>query len=566
MNPTLLQRQVPRGARDDVALSHLRGLSAVCERLFDGRDAEAILSLSLSALASLGCFRSAAAYLVRDDVPVRHGGCGARPDEPGTTAAVQALGGREGALDLPGCAWSWAYALRGPEGCDGYLVVRASTVPSLENRLMAKALARQAEAALSSVTTVQRERARVAELRRQHAAQARANAELQATVGGLERRGAITRALAQVSISDEGEEGIVRVLHERTGLAAVSEDPFGNLRAWAGPGRPDPYPEPPAGHRAEVLRRAGGGRGPVRDRDRLLLPAQQHGEVLGVLALVDPEHRAAGFEAFVLEQAATVLALELSHVRRLAEAELRMRSDLVEDLVTGTDEESAYARSEALCHDLHGTHRAAVVRWTGFHSDETVTAAIGRAAAGGGLDFLLGRRSGAIVLLLRGENVSDTLYEAIARVLGSPAGAIGVGGPCESPVDLPRSYREAQRALDVRRNSRTPEGLTTFDEIGIYRLLGTGDGDHGAVEQFVHEWLGSLVEYDRVHHTDLVTTLAAYLDAGGAYEASAAALMIHRSTLRYRLQRIRQITGRDLTDVEVRLNLHVATRIWQFVS
>lgn len=43
-------------------------------------------------------------------------------------------------------------------------------------------------------------------------------------------------------------------------------------------------------------------------------------------------------------------------------------------------------------------------------------------------------------------------------------------------------------------------------------------------------------------------------------------MLIHRSTLRYRLQRIRVITGYDLNDSDVRLNLHVATRIWRVVE
>lgn len=56
-------------------------------------------------------------------------------------------------------------------------------------------------------------------------------------------------------------------------------------------------------------------------------------------------------------------------------------------------------------------------------------------------------------------------------------------------------------------------------------------------------------------------TLTHYLDCGGNYDAAAESLTIHRSTLRYRLGRIRDISGRDLQDVEDRLNLHLATRI-----
>jgi DNA-binding PucR family transcriptional regulator len=60
-----------------------------------------------------------------------------------------------------------------------------------------------------------------------------------------------------------------------------------------------------------------------------------------------------------------------------------------------------------------------------------------------------------------------------------------------------------------------------------------------------------------------VQTLAQYLDHGGNYDNTAQSLTIHRSTLRYRLKSIRQITGFDLADPETRLNLHVATRAWR---
>jgi DNA-binding PucR family transcriptional regulator len=63
-----------------------------------------------------------------------------------------------------------------------------------------------------------------------------------------------------------------------------------------------------------------------------------------------------------------------------------------------------------------------------------------------------------------------------------------------------------------------------------------------------------------------VNTLSSYLDCGGSYDDTAEVLTIHRSTLRYRLQRIREVSGFDLNDVEARFNLHVATRAWRVVG
>lgn len=546
-------------AREPERLRRLTGLSALPGTMCEASDDEAVMALATAAVAALGRFLTASGYLRHKGVLVRSGGTGTvAADGPEMDAGVVALHDEDGALDLPGSAWAWAFGLRNVEGC-GYLVVRSAVQPSAEEILLVSILAGQTAAALATAA----ERAHVAELQRQAAERDAANARLRAKVAELDKQTMIREALARVSVSGEGEQGLVRVVHELTGLAAVSEDRFGNLRAWAGPGRPDPYPVPERGRREELVQSAGRSPGPLRERDRLIFLARVSGEVLGVLALVDPDGTAGATEEFVLEQAAMLLALELSHARSLAETELRLRGDLVEDLVTGTDEQSAYARSEAVGHDLHGPHHVAVVQWSGPWGDGTVTRAVSRAAATLGLRFMLGRRAGTVVLLVGGDHVTEELHKAVSHELSSATGAIGVGGRCDVPAHFPHSYQEALRALEVRQKSLTPHGLSTFDDLGLYRLL---DTHAGQTEQFVREWLGELLNYDSAHHGDLVATLSVYLECGGGYDATAETLAIHRSTLRYRLQRIREITRLDLADVDVRLNLHVATRIWRVLA
>ena len=74
-----------------------------------------------------------------------------------------------------------------------------------------------------------------------------------------------------------------------------------------------------------------------------------------------------------------------------------------------------------------------------------------------------------------------------------------------------------------------------------------------------------MVHYDRTHNDDLVSTLRQSYDNGN-YDATERRLHIHRSTLRYRLRRIRELTGYDLGAVDVRLNLHIAARTWQLLN
>jgi hypothetical protein len=97
------------------------------------------------------------------------------------------------------------------------------------------------------------------------------------------------------------------------------------------------------------------------------------------------------------------------------------------------------------------------------------------------------------------------------------------------------------------------------DEQELSRILdGAGKGE--GLARFIRDWLGALLDYDVEHRSDLVKTLSVYLDRGGDYDASARVLGIHRSTLRYRVQRIRELAGLDLGDACIWLNLHAATR------
>jgi DNA-binding PucR family transcriptional regulator len=86
--------------------------------------------------------------------------------------------------------------------------------------------------------------------------------------------------------------------------------------------------------------------------------------------------------------------------------------------------------------------------------------------------------------------------------------------------------------------------------------------DPATVERYVRQWLGPLIDYDDRKDSELVATLSGYLECGGSYDGAAKALSVHRSTLRYRLDRIREVLGQDLGDADTRFNLQLATRAW----
>ncbi len=530
-------------------ISNLHSLFVLSMMMMASRDEDEILRLALTSVPSLGAGRAEGAHLLdAGKLPTRLG----------------KLEGADAAVPVKGRGWGWAYPLRSLEGYLGYLVVSAESEPPAGEQFLLRVLAHQTGTALANAALHRSEQAHAAALEAVNKELAAVNDQLAATVSDLERSVRIHEALTAVSASGGGEEGIARAVHELTGRPVAVEDRFGNLRAWAGPDRPDPYPKPDARKRAQVLRQARRDGRPVRDGQRLLALAQPRDEVLGVLALIDPEATAGLHDVLALEHGAVVLAMELAHLRSLAETELRLRRDLVHDLVTGTDDESAYARAEAIGYDLHAPHHVVAVQGRGRSGGDGLARAVEQAAAALERGSLLGRRSGAVLLLACGTARWDDLLAAVAGEVG-PAVAMGVGGRCDTPADFPRSAREAFLALEIRQASLVPDGVTAHDELGIYRLLAQG-GHNQELEGFVRQWLGPLLDYDAKSGSELVKTLARYLECGGNYDETAEVIAVHRSTLRYRLQRIREISGLDLNDVDSRFNLHVATRAWRVLG
>ena len=535
-------------------LSSLQGLLVLSMRMTETGDEHTILHLATTAVPSVSRCRLHGVYLTEGGWRVTDGPCDGAEVRADLEAQFVVLSSAGGAVAILNDAWAWAFSLRSIEGHVGFLLVGAAEEPPPSEQFLLRALSQQAGVALANARRYARERDTASELRA-------ANSALAGTVHALEQSTAIHRRLTRVAMGVEGEAGIAEAVHELTGYPAAVEDRRGHLRAWAGPGRPEPYRAIAGEGREQMLRRALANAGPIREGDRLLSVVSPRRDLLGVLSIVDPAATAGAVERMALEQGATVLGMELARLRSLVETELRLRHDLVEELLTGTDDKSALARAEALGHDLRIPRRVVVIVGGSDRDDDddTLLHAVRQAICEGEHGSLMVARGGAVVVVARAEEDWEGLRGAVLAELSPGRCRIGVGGSCDHPSDLPRSYREARLALRLQRSSGGPEQATVYDHLGVYRILAQGT-EHVSVDRFVQEWLGSLIDHDDRRGGDLVHTLGCYLERGGHYDATAAALGVHRSTLKYRLQRIREVSGHDLADPDTCFNLQLASR------
>jgi hypothetical protein len=122
------------------------------------------------------------------------------------------------------------------------------------------------------------------------------------------------------------------------------------------------------------------------------------------------------------------------------------------------------------------------------------------------------------------------------------------------PTDL---YRAGQEAL-LATNVAEADGLEllAFEDTGAYRLLLPAmSEDPGELERFYDETVAPLSAYDEQYETDLVTTIEAYLENDGNVTPTADQLFTHRHTVRYRLERVKELCGHDITSTEGREKL-----------
>ncbi len=157
------------------------------------------------------------------------------------------------------------------------------------------------------------------------------------------------------------------------------------------------------------------------------------------------------------------------------------------------------------------------------------------------------------------KTLAASLYEEMEKRLADPSLSVSIGGGRlqQGLVGIQRAHQEAKQALIMGRRLHGLGGVTWFDDLGVYRLIFAAEHlpELGA---FHDDALSTLIDYDREHNADLVRTLKAFFDATCGPKEAAALLGVHRNTVLYRLDRIREISGVDLDNADVRLRLHLA--------
>jgi sugar diacid utilization regulator len=158
-----------------------------------------------------------------------------------------------------------------------------------------------------------------------------------------------------------------------------------------------------------------------------------------------------------------------------------------------------------------------------------------------------------------GRRVSAAVLRELESGLSGFALALGRSRHAVDPRDLHRAGNEALLAANVVEGDADSSELA-FADTGTYQLLLPHMNDPVELTGFYNETVRPLVAYDEQYEADLLGTLSTFLDCDANVNATAARLITHRHTIRYRFERVRELTGLDVSSTDGREKLSLGLK------
>ena len=428
-------------------------------------------------------------------------------------------------------------------------------------------------------------------------------AQERADVAAAEAAGLWTDLAAQ-RMADDNHRELLRIVLRGGGLSAIAEslgamlrctvaidDAAGRLLASArSDGRPGTCDRRVAAAHEQARARMGAD----VDVEIVVVPAEPGGtdgmavpvvldeEAAGHLWALDPRAPFGAPQQQALTRAAAVVALALLKERTTQEVEWRLSRDFFDDLVEpdSQSDEALHARARQLGADLARPHTLLVIRrdaaanasGTGHEDREayaqrSLLALVQRTGAAWGGATLTATRSDHVVVLWdeavhdrSARDFAEHLRREIQAYASGWTATISVGPSCADVREYGDAYRLTCGVLDLVQQSDRRDRVVSLDSIGAYRLLLQVKRPK-ELQAFAESTLGTVHAYDRRHQTKLGSTLRCYMANRCNVAVTAKRLHVHPNTVAYRLRRIEELLGIELSDPQEMLHLQLALMI-----
>ncbi len=299
------------------------------------------------------------------------------------------------------------------------------------------------------------------------------------------------------------------------------------------------------------------------EMDRLLAPIVVHGEIYGYIWIIADVQALSPIDMMAIEIGATVAALLMLYQESLQTAEASLKGSLMAQLIEGDGGRQTILSDQSLRYgvDLRLPYRMLLVS---LRHGQTPTApaayrAINQVLTECEARAVAAQFAGQVAILAQDQQDIQALASALIERLEADRGApaIGISSAMTGADRVGEAHQQCNEALDIAGRVESGRQAHSFDELGyIHTLYHAGPASLSQNPQV--PVLRRLLDG---RGAELFKTLETYLDAGGNGVHAAEALLIHRSTLNYRLARIKEICDVDLSSASTRLNLQIALKL-----
>lgn len=324
---------------------------------------------------------------------------------------------------------------------------------------------------------------------------------------------------------------------------------------------------------------------------RLVSPIVVGNELHGFISLQRLGFTFQELEIIALEHAASVFALAILEGIKIAEVERRLKGDFVGDLLAGnfSDKKSIVNRALGLRYDITRPHRVVVLDIQDFtflvkslkHNEKkvlhfktdlvhTIQSCLDQIGKG-----MVANKSDIIIMLVQqtrhdeGEGaviqLAEKVIQHVAQRFPKVTLTVGVGSMCFELSDFYSSFQSAQKAIEIGKVLKKHGQVISLEQFGAHAMLFSAVNSKDLFN-FAASQLGPLLAYDETNRAELIPTLQEFLNQRGNFEATARAMNMSISGLKYRIQRIEEIAWQKLKDSQACFNLQLALNIMQLAG
>lgn len=325
-----------------------------------------------------------------------------------------------------------------------------------------------------------------------------------------------------------------------------------------------------------------------------ILPVAAAHNIYGYIIVWETVRELTEFDFIILEQASTIIALDRIKTKEIEEVKLKIRHDFFDDLLTGKITSSETIQNMSEMHGLNSHYRyycivihliseelnqyedlvALRVKMENL-TRKCVDLVYEHSNLANGEITSFNRNNRIIILIGQQEHrhpisiseakkYADNIYKILEKQITNTAFLIGIGRQYEKIQSLYKSFSEANESIRLMRKFDDRGGISHFEDHAVYHFLDSNIKDL-ELEDFFMKHLGKIYEHDKLHGTGYIQTLENYFFNNMNISETAKAMFLHRNTLIYRIEKIKEILTSDLKNSEELLQMQLALKIYRLL-